>query len=390
MSKELLKVQSSQLTWVFIGLSITSSWGNGHATTYRALLQALRRRGHRIVFLERDVPWYRDNADMPHPAFCETMLYGSLDELYGRYAELIEHADACIVGSYVPDGAEVSEFVARVCRGVTAFYDIDTPITLRALEDGTCGYLRKDNVPDFDVYFSFTGGPILRRLCKDYGARRAEPLYCAVDPDVYFPSATEIRWSMGYLGTYSIDRQPVLERLLCAAARRLPESHFIVAGAQYPQDLGWPPNVAYRSHISPQLHRNFYGAQRATLNVTRRDMVLAGYSPSVRLFEAAACGVPIITDAWQGLETFFVPDEEILIAKDTDDVVRHLTGMTDERRVAIGERARQRVLREHTASHRAATLESTIGGIRASHGATSTRSRGFAGSLQRYAHEVGE
>ncbi|MGC4069267.1 MAG: glycosyltransferase [Polyangiaceae bacterium] len=386
--KEHRKVQSSQSTWVFIGLSIRSSWGNGHATTYRALLQALRRRGHRIVFLERDVPWYRDNADMPHPPFCETILYESLDELHAQYAELIEHADACIVGSYVPEGANVSDFVTRTCRGVTGFYDIDTPITLKGLEEQACSYLRRDNVPEFDVYFSFTGGPTLRKLCKEFGARRAEPLYCAVDPDLYFPSLAEIRWSMGYLGTFSDDRQPTLERLLCTTAGLLPEENFIVAGAQYPEELGWPANVEYRAHIPPQLHREFYCAQRATLNVTRRDMVLAGYSPSVRLFEAAACGVPIISDEWRGIETFFVPDEEILVAESTADVIRHLGGMSDERRSQIGGRARQRVLREHTAFHRALALESTIRSIRSSKNAAPVRVRGA--SSRAYVHEVGE
>jgi spore maturation protein CgeB len=390
MPKEFRKVQSTQMTWVFLGLSITSSWGNGHATTYRALLQALKRRGHRVIFLERDVPWYRNNADMPHPPFCETILYEDLAELYQRHAELIECADACILGSYVPEGATVAEFVNRIARGATGFYDIDTPITLRGLEDGTCSYLKLENVPEFDVYLSFTGGPILRKLCREFGARRAEPLYCAVDPEVYFPTTAERRWAMGYLGTYSDDRQPVVERLLCATARALEGDSFIVAGAQYPDTTEWPANVEYRAHVPPQQHRSFYCSQGATLNVTRRDMVLAGYSPSVRLFEAAACGVPIVSDVWPGIESFFVPDEEILLAEDTADVVRHLTTMTLERRQAIGERARKRVLREHTAFHRAAALESLIRAIRSNSSSIHSRPRSISAVPRGYAHEAGE
>lgn len=350
----------SQLTWVFVGLSVTSSWGNGHATTYRALLAALRQRGHRVVFLERALPWYRNNADMPAPPFCETIIYDSLQELYQQHQTLIESADVCILGSYVPDGARVAEFVTRVCRGVTAFYDIDTPVTLRNIANDRCSYLKAASIPEFDVYLSFTGGPVLTTLCVELGARRAEALYCSVDPEIYFPSYGPVRWTLGYLGTYSDDRQPALERMLCGAARKLPDERFVVAGAQYPDDVGWPGNVDRLTHVSPPEHRAFYCAQRATLNVTRRDMILAGFSPSVRLFEAAACGVPIISDSWPGIETVFTPGEEILVANTTADVVRYIVSLTDERRSQLAQRARARVLREHTAMHRAASLEKLV------------------------------
>jgi spore maturation protein CgeB len=355
----------TQLTWVFLGLSVTSSWGNGHATTYRALLAAIKERGHRIIFLERAVPWYRDNADMPAPPFCETILYESLPELYQQHHALVESADVCIVGSYVPDGSQVAEFVTRVCRGITAFYDIDTPITIRNLADDSCSYLKVANIPEFDVYLSFTGGPVLTQLCAEFGARRAEALYCSADPKIYYPIPNPLHWTLGYLGTYSDDRQPVVEQLLCETARKLPDERFVVAGPQYPEGLQWPVNVERVTHVSPQKHREFYSAQRATLNITRSDLVLAGFSPSVRLFEAAACGVPTISDAWPGLETVFVPGEELLVANDSTDVIRHLTTLTAERRHQLGSRARARVLGEHTASHRAASLERLILQLRA-------------------------
>jgi spore maturation protein CgeB len=351
---------TTKLSIVFLGLSITSSWGNGHATTYRALLRELAQRGHRGLFLERAAPWYESNADMPVPPFCETASYSSLAELFSRHGEAIAGADAVILGSYVPDGAQIAEYMLDHCTGVRAFYDIDTPITLRALEDDSCPYLDRSQIQAFDVYLSFSGGPILQQLVERYGARRAEALYCSVDTRLYYPSEGAQSWQLGYLGTYSDDRQPVLERLLVEPARQLPHRRFVVAGPQYPKDLVWPRNVDLRMHVPPWEHRLFYGAQRATLNVTRRDMVSAGYSPSVRLFEAAACGVPIISDTWPGIETFFAPGEEIMLAETNYDVLDHLTNLTDTRRADIARRARARVSREHTAARRAYQLEEIL------------------------------
>jgi spore maturation protein CgeB len=357
---------SSRLSIVFLGLSITSSWGNGHATTYRALLRELALRGHRLLFLEGRAPWYRDNADMPNPPFCETALYDSTEELLRSHADAIANADAVVLGSYVADGSCIAQFMAKAARGVRAFYDIDTPITLRALSDGSCSYLRASDVPSFDLYLSFSGGPVLRRLEQELGARHAAPLYCSVDTRLYHPIHTPRRWDLGYLGTYSDDRQPVLDRLLLEPARHMAGSKFVVAGAQYPDGLTWPANVERREHVAPFEHCEFYAGQRVTLNVTRRDMVEAGYSPSVRLFEAAACGVPIVSDLWPGIESFFVPGEEILLAESSDDVIRYLTELSEPERVTIGARARARVLGEHTASRRAEQLESLLlGALRA-------------------------
>jgi spore maturation protein CgeB len=345
------------LSIVILGLSITSSWGNGHATTYRALVRALSERGHDILFLERDQLWYAANRDMPRPPFCRAHLYQTLEELEWEWGDAIRGADLVIVGSYVPDGQDVGRLATRLAGGVTAFYDIDTPITLSGLAAGSCAYLSAATVRDFDLYLSFTGGPALDLLESRYGAQRARPLYCAVDPDLYRPELAEPLWDLGYLGTYSTDRQPVLDALLIEPARRRPESRFVVAGPQYPADLAWPENVGRIDHLAPDRHRWFYARQRFTLNVTRADMVRMGYSPSVRLFEAAACGVPIISDWWEGLDTVFRPDSEILIARTADDVLRCLTGIDARARQRIAEAARERVLSEHTAAHRAAALE---------------------------------
>src|SRR5687768_12748241 len=200
---------------VILGLSITSSWGNGHATTFRALVRALNARGHNVCFLERDMPWYAENRDLPNPPYGLTQLYESLAELKQRFGRKVMNADLCIVGSYVPDGVAIGEWVTRTCRGVKAFYDIDTPVTLAKLEkDGDAEYLTASQIPHYDLYLSFTGGPVLRKIEREFGSPRARTLYCSVDPKLYFPEHCKTRWDLGYMGTYSSDRQPSLDHLL--------------------------------------------------------------------------------------------------------------------------------------------------------------------------------
>jgi spore maturation protein CgeB len=342
---------------VILGLSITSSWGNGHATTYRGLVRELAARGHDVLFLERDVPWYAAQRDLPAPPYCRTELYADLPDLTGRFAGDVAGADAVIVGSYVPEGVAVGERVTRTARGVTAFYDIDTPVTLAKLARGDFEYLSPDLIPRYGLYLSFSGGPTLNRLEREFGSPRARPLYCSVDPTLYYPEDAAPVWDLGYMGTYSPDRQPPLTRLLIDPARRWPEGRFAVAGPQYPTDIAWPANVERIEHLPPAEHRPFYNAQRWTLNITRADMVAAGYSPSVRLFEAAACGVPVISDWWEGLDTFFAVGTEILVAETAGESLCALRETAEAARREIGARARARVLSAHTAAHRAIELE---------------------------------
>jgi spore maturation protein CgeB len=342
---------------VIIGLSITSSWGNGHATTFRSLVAGLAQFGQDVLFLEQDRPWYAAHRDMPHPPFCETILYNDAGELGSIHAEAIAEADLVIVGSYVADGPAVCELVQRTAKGVKAFYDIDTPITLAALAQGRCDYITAALIPGFDLYLSFTGGPTLRVIERRFGAKAARALYCSADPDLNVPdSNVEPAYDLGYLGTYSQDRQPKLDLLLCTPARLWPEGRFNVTGPQYPSIIHWPDNVARFEHAPPDEHRDFYASQRYTLNVTRADMIRAGYSPSVRLFEAAVCGTPIISDWWPGLETLFRPDVEIIVVHKPDDVLQTLRNTPEHVRRAMADRARSRVLQHHTGRHRAAEL----------------------------------
>ncbi len=344
---------------VVLGLSITSSWGNGHATTYRGLVKNLARRGHRVTFFERDVPWYAGNRDLPDPPYCRTVLYRDFEDLQQAGHAAVREADAVIVGSYVPDGVQVGDWAIATSEGPVAFYDIDTPVTLAKLARGDEEYLTPDLVRRYDLYLSFTGGPTLERL-EAMGSPRAAPLYCAVDPDVHAPVRVPRRWRLGYLGTYSVDRQPTLDALLVEPARLMPRDGFVVAGPQYPDGLGWPANVEHVPHLAPTEHARFYCGQDFTLNVTRADMRAAGHSPSVRLFEAAACGVPIVSDWWEGLDTFFAIGSEILVAEGTADMAGILARTSESDRMRIARAARSRVMAGHTALHRARELEELL------------------------------
>lgn len=348
------------MKFTIIGLSITSSWGNGHATTYRALLKELSALGHEILFLEKDVPYYAENRDMPEPDFCKTVLYSTNEELKENYRQQVAEADVVIVGSYVQQGVEIGKWAIETATGITAFYDIDTPVTLAKLERGDYEYIHPDLISRYDLYLSFCGGPTLDLLEGKYGSPCAKPLYCSVDPDLYYPENQAFKWKMGYLGTYSIDRQPTVNELLIKPAKEHTSDKFVVAGPQYPEEISWPKNVERINHLPPAAHREFYNSQKFTLNVTREDMIKAGYSPSVRLFEAAACGVPIISDYWEGIGSIFEEGQEILIARSASEVNSYFDSITEEKRKEIGEKARQKVLRYHTATARAKELETYV------------------------------
>jgi spore maturation protein CgeB len=348
---------------VIFGLSITSSWGNGHATTFRALARALNKRGHKIVFFEKDVEWYASNRDLPNPDFCNLRLYSSWSATISSVRAQLSDADVAVVGSYFPDGVAALDEALSADVPVKAFYDIDTPITVVGLrENGGTDYLRAEQVEGLDVYFSFTGGPILNEIESRFGARRAVPLYCSFDPEKYhtYPVATRYACDLSYMGTYAPDRQPKLESLLFETARRLPDRKFIVAGPQYPRTVQWPKNIRRITHLNPRWHPHFYSSSRLTLNLTRRDMVMAGYSPSVRLFEAAACGAGIVTDNWPGLSSFLKPGQEILLPTSADDLVHYLRDIGESELKRIGERAQHRVLAHHTSAHRAEEFERAV------------------------------
>jgi spore maturation protein CgeB len=351
---------------VIFGLTVSSSWGNGHATLWRGLCRELAARGHTIVFFERDVSYYAEHRDLSTlPGGGELVLYAHWDDALARAQAQLAEADAALVTSYCPDGVAATELVLESSVRARVFYDLDTPVTLHALREGrSVDYLGSRGLRDFDLVLSYTGGRALDDLRELLGARRVAPLYGSVDPQVHHRTAAapEFRADLSYLGTYAIDRQPTLERLLTDAATRLPRHRFVIAGAQYPADFPWLPNLYFVQHLAPSQHAAFYSSSRLTLNVTRAAMKAMGYCPSGRLFEAAACATPVLSDAWDGLSSFFDPATEILVAHDTDEAVAAISRPQDEL-AEIGRRARDRVCREHTAAHRAAELESLLAGI---------------------------
>ena len=349
---------------VVFGLTISSSWGNGHATLWRGLCRALANAGHTIVFFEKDVPWYAAARDTAAPEGCKLNLYADWREIAARAARELRDADAAIVTSYCPDALAAAEAVHE-SEALSIFYDLDSPVTLAALEHGVVPYLGPRGLRDFDLVLSFTGGPALDEFRRLLGARRVFPLYGHVDPQVHSPArpAEAYRADLSYLGTYAADRQGALSELFLRPAQARPDRRFCIGGAQFPADFPWSSNIFFVRHAPPSEHPAFFSSARLQLNITRKAMAQMGWCPSGRLFEAAACGAAMISDVWDGLETFFTPTTEILLARNAEDVLAALERSDAELR-RIGEAARARVLAEHTSSHRAQELLAALESVR--------------------------
>src|SRR5215212_8574391 len=309
---------------VFFGLTISSSWGNGHATLLRGLFKALTARRHRIAFFERDVPYYAAHRDLVEMPGVELYLYNDWSQIASTARGVVAEPDVAVVTSYCPDGIDATELVVSSNVNLSVFYDLDTPVTLEALQNGEqLAYIGARKLADFDLVLSYTGGAALTALRDQLGARRVVPLFGSVDPDIHRPacSLSGYQADLSYLGTYAADRQQALDELFIQVARRLPEKRFIVGGSKYPGDFPWRQNIWYVQHVAPSAHAAFFCSSPLTLNITRGAMARMGYCPSGRLFEAAACGVAIVSDEWAGLEAFFQPGVEILVARDTSDVI---------------------------------------------------------------------
>lgn len=343
---------------VFFGLSLTSSWGNGHAVTYRSLIKGLYEEGHAIQFFERDVDWYRGTRDLSEWPYSSTIIYNRLSELAHHRQEL-RYADAIIIGSYVPDASIIFRMLRSFCNGVIALYDIDTPVTLEDLRAGRPNVFDRAMIASADLYLSFTGGPTLELIHDEFEAPCVRPLYCSVDPDIHRPQHSNWRHQISYLGTYSADRQSRLQAFLFDVAKQQSNASFMIGGAQFPQDIDWPPNIIHREHISPADHSLFYAQSRTTLNLTRMAMRIAGFSPSIRLFEAASCRTAILTDDWPGLSEFFQPDHECIVIHTTEDVIAALQ-RSDRELTRIAEAALDRTLSAHTGRKRAQELVAAL------------------------------
>jgi spore maturation protein CgeB len=347
---------------VVFGLSVSSSWGNGHATLWRGLIRALNKRGHQVIFFERDVPYYARHRDLSDPPWCKLVLYRDWASVLPTAEKHLSDADVAIITSYCPDAVPASEEVLSSPARVRCFYDLDTGVTISRLRDGEkVEYLPPDGLADFDLVLSYTGGNALRELKTRLGARHVAPLYGSVDPETHYPIAAveRFRSDLSYLATYSADRQRALDELLLEPARRRSDLRFLIGGPQYPGDFPWTENLMYIPHVPPSDHPAFYCSSRLTLNLTRAAMAEMGYCPSGRLFEAAACGVPILSDEWEGLDYFFEPGLEILVARTTGHVMEALA-MSNEQLARIARAGRERALAAHTAARRALELENIL------------------------------
>ncbi|HWF18634.1 MAG TPA: glycosyltransferase [Verrucomicrobiae bacterium] len=347
---------------VIFGLTISSSWGNGHATIWRGLCRALAKRGHRVVFFERDVPYYAEHRDLLELPGVQLRLYSDWDEVRPLAKQELSDADVGMVTSYCPDGVAASDAVLDSSARLKVFYDLDTPVTLESMTAGkTVSYIGPRGLSDFDLVLSYTGGCALHELKSRLGARRVAPLYGSVDPESHRPAPSMQAYAadLSYIGTFAADRQRTLESLFIEPARRLPQNRFVIAGAMYPQDFPWTKNIMFVRHLPPSEHPGFYCSSRLTLNVTRAPMAAMGYCPSGRLFEAAACGVPVLSDWWEGLDEFFEPGSEIMAGFRCEDTIAALE-MPPEQLARIGRAARERALSEHTAEHRADDLEAAL------------------------------
>jgi spore maturation protein CgeB len=338
------------------GLTLSSSWGNGHATPYRAILRALHRLGHRITFYERDVPYYARHRDLWQCSYCDLKLYSSWDDIRSQALAEAAESDVVVTASYVPEGAHIADALLSLHGPLRVFYDLDTPITLQRLAEGDLDYLRAQQLAAFDLVLSWTGGDALTALRRDFGVKMARPLFGCVDPDVYRPvlPRTELRCELSYMGTYAADRQAKLESMFLEPARQSPSSRFLLAGPMYP-GWQWPANVAHSEHVRPAEHPALYCSSRLTLNLTREAMAISGYCPSGRFFEASACGTPIVTDWFRGLDSFFEPGKELIVANDTGEVLRALQ-RPDANLMRMARYARERTLDEHTGRQRALTM----------------------------------
>lgn len=351
---------------VIFGLTISSSWGNGHATLWRGLCRALAAASHHVTFFERDAPYYRSTRDL-HTLTAGTLdIYESWEEVQRRAERAVADADAVIVTSYCPDGVAATELAWRAARPLSIFYDMDTPVSLDLLERGERPpYISDEGLERFDLVLSFTGGPALELLSSRLGARHVAPLHGHVDERIHHPvPATDaFRCELSYLGTFSPDRHARVQELLFEPARCLTERRFLLAGAQYPKAEQLPSNLAHLQHLAPADHPALFCSSRATLNVTRDVMRRLGHCPSGRLFEAAACGAVLLSDWFDGLDAFFEPGREIEVVETRQDVLR-LLSLSDAELRARGARARERVLAEHTAARRARELERLLASAR--------------------------
>jgi spore maturation protein CgeB len=348
----------------FFGSSLVSAYWNGAATYYRGIVRALAARGHHVTFYEPDAYDRQKNRDIDDPAWARVVVYPATEAAVREQLASVRAADLVIKASGVGVFDELLEAAVLEFRGprtLVAFWDVDAPATLERMEKNPADPFRA-LVPRYDLILTYGGGDPVVRAYEQFGARKCEPIYNALDPDTHHPVPADPRFAadLAFLGNRLPDREARVEEFFLGAAGAAPHKLFLLGGNGW-ADKAVPPNVRRAGHVFTRDHNAFNCTPRATLNINRESMARFGFSPPTRVFEAAGAGACLITDYWPGIELFLEPDREVLVARHGADVAAHLEALTPERSRAIGEAARRRVLREHTYAHRGAQLDELLG-----------------------------
>lgn len=340
----------------FYGSSILSAYWNGAATYYRGMLRALAEKGYDITFYEPDVYDRQKNRDIDPPDWCRVVVYDGTVEALKQVAAEAAKADIVIKASGV--GFEDDLLLEEVLRhaaphALRIFWDVDAPATLAELRANAGHPLRKA-LETIDLVLTYGGGDPVINAYREMGAHDCIPIYNALDPHTHHPVEANPRFfgDLGFLGNRLPDREARVEEFFLAPASRMPEQRFVLGGSGW-GDKPMSSNVNYLGHVGTADHNAFNISAKAVLNISRSSMAETGFSPATRVFEAAGASACLITDYWEGIPLFLAPDDEVLVARDGQDVAEILSGLTLERARQIGAAAMDRVLREHTYTHRA-------------------------------------
>ena len=349
----------------FFGSSLVSAYWNGAATYYRGVIRAMHERGHEVTFYEPDAYERQQHRDMADPDWCHVMVY--LGEGEGGVLTALEQArdaDLIVKASGVGVFDELLEAAVLDLKrpaSLVAFWDVDAPATLDRVQNDPSDPFRA-LIPRYDLVLTYGGGDPVIDAYRDMGARQCVPIYNALDPHTHHPVAPDPKFAatLGFLGNRLPDREARVEEFFLKAAALLPGERFLIGGSGW-GDKAMPPNVGYVGHVYTADHSAFNCTPRAVLNVSRDSMARYGFSPATRVFEAAGAGACLVTDYWEGIETFFAPDREILVARDGAEVAQIVGNLTEARAREIGQAALAHVLAEHTYAHRVAQLEKVLG-----------------------------
>jgi spore maturation protein CgeB len=350
----------------FFGSSLVSAYWNGAATYYRGIIEALHRRGHRTTFYEPDAFGRQEHRDLADPNWARVVVYPADEASALRAVEEASGADLIVKASGVGVFDELLEravLSARRPGALAVFWDVDAPATLdRVTHDPADPFGAL--IPEYDMVFTYGGGDPVVRAYERLGARTCVPIYNALDPESHRPAPPDPRFegALGFIGNRLPDREARVEEFFLRAAESAPAERFVLGGSGW-GDRALPDNVHYVGHVYTRDHNAFNSTPRAVLNVTRESMARYGFSPPTRVFEAAGAAACLITDAWEGIELFLEPGAEVLVAHDGLEVAGHLARLTDAEARAIGERARRRIMDQHTYARRAAQVESVLDGV---------------------------